>query len=434
MYSKGNNCIISVDTSTEKFNRIPKGYLNIKIFASNGTPVRNAYIRISAPDKFNEFTVKINSIGYYPVQINNVQFFPGLLCKLKINLNPIQSKNQISIPDQVINLPTYENVKCIQNVLEVPRDEVRNLSFTLGIDSPIDTLIYLYAEKFAEEVYALSDGKIQIEIFTDAKMGADRQMIKSIIQEGYPDFIVQTTTLQVDFIPKLSIFDMPMVYDDINCLRNTIDSNIFYKKISDAYSNSGYKLLGLADLLFRQMTSNKEIQNIEDFTGVKIRTIQDHNHEAFWEALGATVIPLPYSEIYPSLRFGYIDAEENSYEVIAGFNLYEVQKYLTNTKHLPHIISLITSNAIYNGLNTAEKSILDEAAVRATAYAREKADKNFEERKKILIDNDMIILDLPEETKQAMQSAASNVYERIREIVGDDDLINLYLNNSTACL
>ncbi len=429
VYSKDNNCIISLDISAEKFNKIPKGYLNIKIFASDGTPIKNAYIRISAPDEFNEFIININSLGYHPTQINNMQFYPGLLCKLNVNLNPIQSKNRIVSHNQVINLPEYEKVQNIQNILELPQDEVRNLTLTLGVDSPEDTLIYLYAKKFTDEVYELSDGRIRIEIFTDAKLGADRQMIKSIIGGGYPDFIVQTTAPQVDFVPKLSVFDMPMVYTDIEDLRNTIDNNIFYEKISSAYSNSGYKLLGLSDILFRQMTSNEEIQNIDDFNEIKIRTMQNHNHKEFWESLGATVIPLPVSEIYPSLKFGYIDSEENSYEVIAGFKLYEVQDYLIMTNHMPHIISLITSNSLYDSLSTAEKAIIDEAAIRATLYTREMADERFEERKKTLIDNGMTILELPEGTIHAMRLAALPLYEKIRSIVGDDVLINTYLKN-----
>ncbi|MBP1925284.1 tripartite ATP-independent transporter DctP family solute receptor [Sedimentibacter acidaminivorans] len=430
IYSRDKNCIISLDTSPKKFNKMPKGYLDIKIFTSDGTPIKNAYIKISAPDEFNEFIININALGYYPTKINNVQFRPGSLCTLNVNLNPIPLKNQVLNHDQIINLPKYESVQNIQNILELQQDEVRNLSFSLGVDSPEDTLIYLYAKKFTDEVYRLSDGKIKIEIFTDAKLGADREMIKSIIQDGYPDFIVQTTAPQVDFVPKLSVFDMPMVYSDVNNLRNTIRNDVFFQKISNAYSDSGYKLLGLSDILFRQMTSNKPIQNIDDFNEIKIRTIQNPNHIAFWESLGATVIPLPVSEIYPSLKFGYIDSEENSYEVIAGFKLYEVQDYLINTKHLPHIISLITSNNLYNSLSTAEKAIIDEAATIATLYTCRMAIERFEEREQILIDNGMTIIDLPEETKQAMKSAALPLYEKIREIIGDDALVDTYFQNS----
>lgn len=432
LYSKDRNCIISLSTSTKKFNKISKGFLDIKLFESDGAPIKDAYIKISASDSFNEFTVKINAIGYYPAQVNNVQFYPGFICKLNVQLNPIQLKNQILNLNQVMSLPIYENTQNIQNILELPQYDVRDLSLSLGIASPKDNLFYWYAEKFAEEVYSLSDGKIKIEIFTDAELGTDRQMIKSMIQNGSPDFIVQTTTPQVDFVPKLSVFDMPMVYTDMEDLRNTIDNDMFYEKISNAYGDAGYKLLGISDVFFRQMTSNKEIQSIDDFKGIRIRTMQNRNHEAFWKSLGAIVTPLPVDEIYQNIKFGYIDSEENSYEVINSLKLYDVQNYIINTKHLPHIISLITSNKLYNSMTATEKDIIVEAAIRATAYAREKADESIKEREKLLIDKGMTIVDLPEETKQAMRLEALPVYERIREIVDDDDLINFYYQNRNS--
>lgn len=308
-------------------------------------------------------------------------------------------------------------------------NEVRELSLSLGIDSPKDTVTYLYAEKFAEEVYALSDGKIKIDVYTDAKLGTDRQMLNTIKQNGNLHFIVQNTSPQVPFIPKLSVFDMPLIYVNIDDLRNAIDNEVFYEKISNIYTEEVYKLLGIADQLFRHMTSNKEIKNVDDFEGIKIRTIQNRNHEAFWEDLGATVVPLPVSEIYPSLRYGLIDAQENPYENIVALNLYNVQEYLINTYHLPHLATLITSDKFYNSLSPAEKSIIDEAAVNATAYAREKADERFEERKNTLINNGMTIVDLPYETKLDLRTKAVPVYQRIRQTIGDDELINSYFGN-----
>lgn len=308
-------------------------------------------------------------------------------------------------------------------------DEVRNMSLSLGIDAPMDTVTYLYAEKFAEEVYALSDGKIKIDVYTDAKLGTNRQMFSTIKERDDLNFIIQSTSPQVPFVPKLSLFDMPLIYFNIDDLRRVIDNKEFYEKISNIYSEEGYKLLGISDQLFRHMTSNKYIQTVDDFSDIKIRIIQNHNHEAFWEALGAIVTPLPVSEIYPSLSRGLIDAQENPYENIVALNLYKVQKYLINTYHLPHLLTLVTSDKFYNSLNESEKAIIDEAVVTATAYAREKADERFEDRKNILLENGMTIVDLPYETKLALRAKAMPVYHRIREIIGDDSLINSYFGN-----
>jgi tripartite ATP-independent transporter DctP family solute receptor len=429
IYTKNGNHIISLGTSNNKYNKISKGFLDITIFTSDGTPIENAYIRIFEQDELYRHIVRINTNGYYPTQINNVQLCPGLVCKLKVNLIPKQLKDQILTFNQIVDLPSYENIQNTQNTSLLPQNDIRELTFSIGVDSPKDNVTYLYAENFAEEVYKLSEGKMKIEIFENAKMGADRQMIKTTLNKGYPDFVVQTTAPEVDFVPELSVFDMPMVYNNIKDLRNTVDNDMFYEKISNAYSKAGYKLLGIADLSFRQMTSNEEIKNIDDFKGIKIRTIQNLNHKAFWESLGSIVTLLPASEIYPGLKFGYIDNQENSYEVVVGFKLYEVQKYLLNTYHLPNLLPLFTSNELYNSLTDGEKAIIDEAAVKATAYSRQKTDERFEERKKILIEKGMKIIELPEETRKAMEEAALPLYKKIRNIVNDDDLVDFYLEN-----
>jgi len=427
LYWKDSAFILSSDIFTK--NKIQKGLLDIKIFSCDGTPVDNANIRIFAPDENNGYIINIDALGYFAFQINNVQFYPGYVNKLNISLIPTPSEDHRLKTDQ---FPPYKNIQIFQSELELPQDEIREITMELGMVTPEGSPSYIYAERFAEEVNNLSNGKIKININTDAKLGTDREMLQNILNEGNIDLIVQTTPPQVDFMPKLSVFDMPMVYTDANDLRKVINNTEFYEKISDVYKNGGYKLLGFSDPLFRQLTTNKEIQNIDDFNGISIRTIQNKNHEEFWRLLGAKLVPLPVSEIYPSLQLGYIDSADNPYENIIALRLYEQQKYLVNTSHLPHLVNLLMSSEHYNSLSTAEKAIIEEAASNTTAYVRERADESLEQSRNSLVDKGMTILELPDETKQEMRARAVPVYERIRELVNDDDLINLYVGNESV--
>ena len=400
-------------------------YFDMNLFYLDGYPIEKALLHVFKTDRLNEYNIVVYSDECYPVQISNIQLCPGIIYKFYINMIPLHMPN--------FNMLSTENIDMVQAAEEISQNNVRDISLTLGLDAPINSLTYMYAAKFAEEVNALSDGKIKIEIFTDAELGTDRQMLNTILQYGSPSFIIQPTAPQVNFIPKLSVFDMPMVYTDINKLRSTIDNEVFYNKISNIYSDGGYKLLGMADESFRQMTSNLEIRDIEQFGGIKIRTIQNPNHIKFWQLLGEIVIPLPIVEVYPSLVRGFIDAQESRYGNIAAFKLYEVQDYVINTNHLPHLLPLFTSNEIYNSLTENEKTIIEEAAKRATTYAREKADERLEEVKQTLIDNGMTIVDIPEETRQEMiKFAAIPVYDSIRTLVGDDYLVNTYIEMSNS--
>ncbi len=391
-------------------------YFDVDLTDQVGLPIEKALLHIFKSYRYNEYSIIINSEGYHPVQINNLQFYPGIISKLCIDMIPVSIC--------IYNMQSVEDIEDVQ-------DDIRDMTLTLGLDSPKGSLATLYAEKFAEEVNTLSNGKIKIEVFTDAALGTDRRMFNTIISEKKPNFIIQTTAHQVNLVPGLSVLDMPMVYTDINKLRNTMDNENFYEKINNIYSSNGYKLLGMADEQFRQMTSNIEIQDIEQFGGIKIRAIQNPNHIKFWQLLGAIVIPLPVGEIYSSLVRGYIDAQENPYGNIAAFKFYDVQDYVVNTNHLPHFLPLITSNDIYDSLNEQEKKVIEEAAKNATVYTRIKADERLEEVKQTLIDNGMTIVDIPERTRQDMvKFAAMPVYDSIRTLVNDDELIDLYLEMS----
>lgn len=412
-------------TLPENNNKIPHCFFDINISSVNGLPVKKANIHVFKSDKLNKYNMIINSKGHYSVQFNNIQFYPGIISKFYINMIPFGTQD--------FNRQIYKNIMSIQAAEEPPQDEVREMNLTLGMTSPKDTVTYLFGKKFADEVNALSDGKINIEIYTDGKLGTDREMFRSILHDRGPDFLIQPTANHVSFLPKLSFFDMPMIYSDIDKLRNTIDNKDFYEKISNIYQESGLKLLGFSDKSFRQMTANKRIQNIEDFGGIKIRTIQNPNHETFWQLLGDIVVPLPVGEVYNSLYRGFIDAEENPYENIVGFKFYEVQDYVINTNHLPHILALITNKEFFDNLTEAEKAIIEEAASNSIKYARNEADNRLEREKQILIDNGLQILELPEETRQDMiKFAAEPVYESIRELVNDDELIDTYVELSNT--
>lgn len=399
-------------------------YFDMNLMSPDGLMIEESLIHVFKSDVFNGYSILVNSNGYYPVQISNIQFYPGIISRFYINMIPDQNKEV---------LQSVSEIKIVHAAEDAQQDSIREITLTLGIDGPRESLTYFYAEKFAEEVNALSDGKMKIDVYTDAALGNDRQMFNSIIQDRSPEFIIQTTAPQVTFIPKLSVFDIPMVFNDADKLRDTIDNESFYNKIENVYSEGGYKLLGMADEQFRQMTSNLEIRDIEQFGGIKIRTIQNPNHIRFWQLLGSIVIPLPVGEIYSSLVHGFIDAQENPYGNIAAFEFYEVQDYVIDTCHLPHFMPLITSNEIFNSLTEREQEIITEAARRATLYTREEADRRLEQVKAMLVENGMTIVELPENTRQEIiRIAAKPVYESIKTLVNDDELLNEYLKLSSS--
>lgn len=292
-------------------------------------------------------------------------------------------------------------------------------AWVLATASPADTVTSIYAMKFAEEVERLSNGEMKIKVYENSTLGGDRELLESCKGGDIP-FVVQNTAPQVTFMNELAIFDLPMAYATIEEVRTALDDEEFMNIINEVYTSSGYRLLGMADQSFRVMTTNTLVKSLADFKGQKIRTMENSNHLAFWKAINANPTPMAFSEVYIGLQQGTIDAQENPIEVVVSSKLYEQQKYVVDTNHLPHLLSLICNDDFYNKLTPAQQAIIDEASENAKEHARYMSDERVDNRKQIIIDSGSQFIEIDNETRVAMREASSDLYESIRQTVGDE--------------
>lgn len=301
---------------------------------------------------------------------------------------------------------------------ENPVASGQTYQFNLAMDSPEDTVTFLFGKKFAEIVDEKSAGRIKIDVFSSGQLGGDRELVESA-QNGDIAFVVQNTAPQVNFVPELAVFDLPNLFVNADVARKVLDSE-FFDEIAAKYEANNLKLLGYADQGFRTMTSNKKIETIADFSGQKIRTMENPNHLEYWKSIGANPTPMAFAEVYIGLQQGTIDAQENPYEVIVSSKFYEVQKYVINTNHLLHLLSLISSKSVFESLSAEDQQLVQEAADEAKVWAREQADSRVADRVEIITTNGAEIVELSDELKAEMAAKAEGVYTKIRASIGDE--------------
>ena len=304
-------------------------------------------------------------------------------------------------------------------------DGEQRYAYPLATASPEDTVTQIYAEKFAEEVDRLSEGRIKIQVYANSTLGGDRELLESC-KDGDIPFVVQNTAPQVTFMPDLAVFDVPCAFENLEECREVLDDPDFSSLVSGVYEKGGYQLLGIADQGFRVMSTNKPVRSIKDFKGQKIRTMENPFHLAFWKAIGANPTPMSFAEVYIGLQQHTIDAQENPYEVIVSNRLYEQQDYVVETNHLPHLITLIMNDEFFRDMPAEDQKIMKEAAAAATEYARKASDDRIADRVKTIEDSGTEILKIDEETYDAVVEASSGVRESIRSKV-DPDIYGTYI-------
>lgn len=254
-----------------------------------------------------------------------------------------------------------------------------------------------FGELVASRVDEITGGKLTIDYYPNGELGGDADLLRQV-QSNDIQIVVAQTAPVVSFIPEVAVFDMPMVFskydgDTIDTVLNNTDS-AFHQELSSAYDAAGFKLLGiLQNATYRLTTANVELNTLEDFKGLQIRTMENNNHMAFWTAIGAEPTPLAWAEVYIALQNGTIDAEENAADTVVGANLNEVQSVLACTNHILYANQISINKEAYEELDPAYQAALDQAVAEALEEIRPQLADIDAENKQLLQNNGMTLIE-----------------------------------------
>lgn len=231
----------------------------------------------------------------------------------------------------------------------------------------------LFGQYFAQRVLEITEGKLSVDYHPNGKLGGDLDLIRQM-KENKIQIVVCQTAPMVSFVPEMAVFDLPMVFAEYD--GDQIDSvingrNDFRVKLNEGYEDSGLHLLGfLQNGTYRLTTANRDLSTLEDFKGLRIRTMENSNQMAFWSALGAKPVPLAWAEVYEALREGRIEAQENAADTCYGASVQDVQEYLACTDHILYCNQICMSKEAWDSLAPAYQAAVEQAVAEAVAYMR----------------------------------------------------------------
>lgn len=270
---------------------------------------------------------------------------------------------------------------------------------------------HLGSLKFAELLDQKSGGKIKLEIYPNGQMGGNREMIESL-QFGALDMALPALPALGGFTDKTKVFDLLYLFNDRKEAEKVLDGPVG-QEISKAVESSNLKIISWWSQGFREMTVNREIHNPGDLKGVKIRVMENPLHIEGWNTLGASAIPMAFSEVLTSLQQGVLDAQENPYQNIRNSGFHRVQKYIIETDHLYGPLPVVFSKVNWDKLTPEQQKIIMEAVEETKIWQREKQEEiNNEIKEEILADGNNVIIELTPEQKGEFRKKIVPLYTK----------------------
>ena len=112
----------------------------------------------------------------------------------------------------------------------------------------------------------------------------------------------------------------------------------------------------------RETTSNRPLNNIADFKGLKLRVPNAKPNLNYAKLSGASPTPMAFSEVYLALQTNAVDGQENPVGVIYNNGLHKLQKYMTLDGHVYAADFLLVSEDFYQTLTPAQQQVIAKAA------------------------------------------------------------------------
>ena len=261
------------------------------------------------------------------------------------------------------------------------------------------------AKFFAEDLAKRTGGKLKAKGFASASLGNDNQMQNALIGGAQEMTVVSTATL-VGIEDSFGIYDLPFVFRNEQEADAILDGN-FGKKLIAKLDAKG--LIGLVywENGFRNLTNSKRpIARMEDMQGVKLRVMQNPVYIDMFNSFGANAIPLAFSELFTALESRTVDGQENPINTIQSSKFYEVQKYLSITKHVYSPWIVLASKKWWDGLNADEKRAIQESAVASRDFERKDSRASGAKALDVLKQKGMQVTVLTPKELDRMQDAA----------------------------
>ena len=243
------------------------------------------------------------------------------------------------------------------------------LKLRLSVESTPGSATQHMLASFRDALKAEMGDQVEIEFFDSGTLG-DEIVHMQQVRTGQLDVIpIGSDAVQLD--SKWAVFDIPFLFADREAVAAVLDGEIGQRLDESFQASAGLKVLGYGEIGFRNISNNvRPIVKPEDLNGVKLRVPGSKTRILAFEMLGAAPVNMNIGEVYLALQQGTVDGQENPLGNIRKWSWYEVQKYISISRHVYTPITFVMNLRRYDSLSDEHRATVGRAARAAVLASR----------------------------------------------------------------
>src|SRR5690242_13295572 len=216
---------------------------------------------------------------------------------------------------------------------------------------------------FSAKLKQLSGGQMVVDQYPGAQLGQEPQLLQ-LVKSGDLDFAIVSSANTATISPQAGVMSLHFLFRGPDHMVKALGDQKVYEAIRDMIDQTteGLHVIGLGTQGLRNMYSKKEIHNLDDLKGLKVRVQATATEDATFSAYGAQTVHMPFGSVYTSLQTGVVDVAENGVNVYLANKHYEVASVLSMTEHESNNSFVWVADKTWNALSAEQQKWVQAAA------------------------------------------------------------------------
>jgi tripartite ATP-independent transporter DctP family solute receptor len=241
-------------------------------------------------------------------------------------------------------------------------------------DQQLNTGYSIAYDMFSARLKELSKGTMIVDQYPGAQLGQEPQLLQ-LVKSGDIEFAIVSSANTATISPQAGVMSLHFLFRSADhVVKSLADPQVIEAiKVMIDDTTQGLHVIATGSQGVRNIYSKKEIHNVGDLKGVKIRVQATATEDAIFPAYGAQTVHMPFGSVYTSLQTGVVDAAENSINVYLVNKHYEVAPVLSITEHEANNALVYVSDKLWQSLSAEQKQWVTTAAAEISAKEPAKA-------------------------------------------------------------
>lgn len=251
--------------------------------------------------------------------------------------------------------------------------EEPELVFRLSNELKPDSYVWEVSNIFRNELEkespdgSVKAGEIKVVFYDQGMIGGERQLLESCFFDVIEMVQVNSSVLTT-LDPAYSILDLPYLFLDedqhTEVLYGEIGGNMLRRLEKYNLCGLGFYSTGFRNLFYKSSKDHSDIKSPSDLNGLKIRVMESPIMISSVNAIGPTATPIPFSELFQSIKTGVVDGAENCAPIFMSYKYTEAGcNQFTLTEHFANQHMIIANKKWFEGLDAKYQKRIREAIV-----------------------------------------------------------------------